>query len=229
MRTSYSTLGALIVAASAMCILPAKADPDPPPPAELRERAQDLTERARDLKAAGRHEEAKQVMREVQELERQAVLQREAVEFEGRRAELRAKLEALRAEGRDRDAAEVKEHLAQLERELKAVERGRGERPRAARPDRPPPGSRAPEEIERRMHHFEVAIENLHAAGLPEIAERLAGERERIAQRLRPMPERNPALEGEVGRLRAELNELREGMERLKAHIEELHREAPRR
>jgi tetratricopeptide (TPR) repeat protein len=42
----------------------------------------------------------------------------------------------------------------------------------------PPPGS--PEDFERRIHHVEVAIENLHAAGLHDQAERLVPQLDRL-------------------------------------------------
>ena len=229
MKTTFLTLGVLLASASATVSFPAHADPDQPPPAELRERAEQLEEKVRDLKAAGRHDEAQQLLRELKELRSQPAIYREADELEARRAELRSKLEALRAEGRERDAAEVKERLVQREREPERPGQARMERPRPGPPGTPGPVPRDREGIERRMHHFELAIENLHAAGLPDIAERLARERERVAQRLRAGPERNAAVEEELGRLRAELNELHGAIQGLKARVEELHRDEVRR
>lgn len=221
------TLGALLAAASLTVNPGARAQSDQPPPAERRERIEGLTEKARDLKAAGRIEEAMRLMREAEELEvgsQQA--RRAASELEKQRAELRTQLEALRVEGRERDAAEVKERLAQLERN-----RGRreGAREGGLRPPPPvrPPGMRP--EFERRLHHFDMALENLHAAGLHGIADRLAGERERIAERLRDGPGPKAAGQEEIERLRAEVNELRRGLQGLKQRIEELHRGDERR
>jgi hypothetical protein len=43
-----------------------------------------------------------------------------------------------------------------------------------------------PEELERRLHHVEVAIKNLHAARLPDVARRL----EMVARRIRDLRDR---------------------------------------
>ena len=229
MKTIRLTLGVLLASASVTVTLPAQADPEQPPPAELRERVEQLGEKARDLKAAGRHEEALRVMREADELEAQALAWREASEIEGRRADVRARLEAARAERGLIENAERMERLAQRDREADRPERPRMERPRPERPEAPRPVPPDREGIERRMHHFELALENLHAAGLHDLAERLGRERERVVQQLRVGPERNPAVQEEIERLRAELNELHRAMQGLKGRVEELHRDEPRR
>ena len=229
MKTIRLTLGVLLASASVTVTLPAQADPEQPPPAELRERVEQLGEKARDLKAAGRHEEALRVMREADELEVQAAARRETPENEGRRLEGRAREEAARADRELIENAERMERVAQLDREADRPERPRMERPRPERPEAPRPVPPDREGIERRMQHFELAIENLHAAGLHDIAERLARERERVVQQLRVGPERNPAVQEEIERLRAELNELHRAMQGLKDRVEELHRDEPRR
>lgn len=229
MKAHSFTLGVLLVSASSSSTFPTQADPDQPPPAELRERVEQLTEKARDLKAAGRHEDALRVMREAEELEVQARARRETSEIEGRRGEPRAAREAVRDGERERQTAAVQERLAERRREVDRPGPGRVDRPRAERADEPGPVPPRREGMDRRMRHFELAIENLHAAGLHELAERLAREREQVAERLRTGPERNAAVQEELERVRAELNELREGMQRLKARLEELHRDEPRR
>jgi len=229
MKTIRLTLGVLLASASVTVTLPAQADPEQPPPAELRERVEQLGEKARDLKAAGRHEEALRVMREADELEVQAAARRENPENEGRRLEGWAREEAARAERGMIENAERRERLAQLDREADRPERPRMERPRPERPEAPRPVPPDREGIERRMHHFELALENLHAAGLHDLAERLGRERERVVQQLRVEPERNPAVQEEIERLRAELNELRRAVQGLKGRVEELHRDEPRR
>jgi len=107
------------------------------------------------------------------------------------------------------------------------------------RPGPPPPAPpRVPEEVERRIRHLQVAIENLHAAGLHEAAERLAQEMERRMAEFREGPRRGPGpprppehregppqpphpeqvigqLRGEVEQLRREMNELRQMLKEL--------------
>ena len=93
-----------------------------------------------------------------------------------------------------------------------------------------------PEEMERRMHHLHVAIENLHAAGLHDVAERLEQELARARERQQTMapPREMPPVVARVGeelrRMQAELEELRGQIRALREHIAELHqnREGPR-
>ncbi len=84
---------------------------------------------------------------------------------DGEARELHQNLERVRAEHREISAA------------LASLRRPEGERG-------PQPGPGGPrEEIERRMHHVRVAVENLHAAGLHEQADRVAHEAEQAILR----------------------------------------------
>ncbi len=80
----------------------------------------------------------------------------------------------------------------------------------------PPP----PEEIERRLHHVEAAIENLHAAEMHGAAERL----EPLARRLRGVLERvaPPPPPPEIEGLHRRVNELEGILHRLAGRVERL-------
>lgn len=131
------------------------------------------------------------------------------------RAEMLAKLERLRAEGRHEDVAALKERLRVLDEEMAAL-KARLSSPASPRPVRPMP----PEPVQR-QRHLQAAIENLHAVGLHELAERLERERGTLLRPERaPGPELLRDLQEEIRRLRAELDELRQGLRRLNARIE---------
>lgn len=227
MKTPCLTLAAFL-ATAVPWMVPTIAEPDPQPPAERRERVERLQEQARELKAAGRHDEALRVMREADELQAQPIERPRPALPEARRAAVRARIEALRNEGREREAAELKERLGQAERQGDRPFRARVGRPEPDRPGQPTPPPMLRERFERRMHHFELALENLRAAGLPELAERLAGERERVADRFRAGMERGAPVPQEVESMRAELNELGQAVRELRARVEELQRDRPR-
>ena len=81
--------------------------------------------------------------------------------------------------------------LRHFETEFSRMQAERGGNQREPRAERPPRTPREPRferpdsaEIERRAHHLEVAIDNLHAAGLHEPAERLAPQLERMRRHL---------------------------------------------
>ena len=110
---------------------------------------------------------------------------------------------------------EARELAEQIERELRE------------RPDRPRPEG----EEEVRHAHVRAALENLHAAGLHELAEKLAREiegmhGERPPERPRPMglPEEPPPNPGDVGpvveELRGQVHEMRREMEELRGMLE---------
>jgi len=96
-------------------------------------------------------------------------------------------------------------------------------------PDRPDKR----EEIERRMRHVEAAIENLHAAGLHDLAERIAAEAPRVERGERSPAPRRPTTREETPRVeRGDPFELRdprapvpEPVERLKEEVRGLHQQ----
>lgn len=162
----------------------ATAAAQPVRPAALRAQAAELERKATELKQAGQHDEARMLMRQVEELRS---------EFNRRRAE-------------DDD------------------QRRQPRGPREEADQRPNPG-----EIERRAHHLEIAIDNLHAAGLHEPAEHLAPQLERMRRHLAEMtPGRpgQPELPGNVIEdLQAQIGELHRIVRQLRAEIEEVRRE----
>jgi chemotaxis protein histidine kinase CheA len=141
----------------------------------------ELRARFQELEAAGKTEEAAEVKRRLSELQ-------------------------------ERIAPERKRQLLAQREERR--EGAREPEPSPRQPRRPEPGVRRPEprgdgrapqiegwrlpmdERERRLQHLSVAIENLRAAGMHEIAGRLEGEAERIRQEFRPegrpVPPRGP-------------------------------------
>ena len=172
-----------------------------------------------------------------------ARIEREARRSQPPPEELRRKIAAMRERmadlaraGKREEAARVRRDLDALRRRVGGLERRRGvpERLRAARPEPPrPPEGPPPEEIERRLHHIEVAVDNLHAAGLHDVAEELArraGEMRADLERRRapePRPEGLPpeAMRGIEERFRAiggAVAELREEMGRLARQVREL-------
>ena len=161
-------------------------------------------------------------------------------------------MKELRGAGKDDEAAEVKKGIQKLERELERVGPGsdpdrRKQTPRRERLERQPMerrpngegrGPRPPEmaEAQRRLHHLQAAIDNLHAAGLHEAAERLTQEAERMRQQLHaatpaPPAERGPggsrSPERELAPLRREIQELRQAVQELRRRLGELSREQP--
>jgi hypothetical protein len=197
-------------------------------------RADQLEERARDLKEAGRHEEARIAMQEARELRAQVerrgpggLPEQERQQLRQRRQELLRELDELRATGNEAEAASVKERILALER---AAERRPGVRAERPTPERGPERPEPREMRERRLHHVEVAIENIHAAGLHEVAEKLGEELRRQPEPMDRMqrgffPADRPRIAAEVERLHAEIRALHQGMRDLQERIEELARE----
>jgi DNA repair exonuclease SbcCD ATPase subunit len=85
--------------------------------------------------------------------------------------------------------------------------------------------------MERRLHHMEIAIENLHAAGLHDVAQRLEQQLRHHLEQMEPRARARgvePAIDRlgeELRRVRAELEELRANLHELRQHIGELHRD----
>jgi beta-lactamase regulating signal transducer with metallopeptidase domain len=153
-------------------------------------------------------------------------------QLKGRLAELRAKIDRLVQEGRH----ELAERLEGEAREIIELLEGR--------PEPPPPGPG--EELQRRIGHLKVAIENLHAAGLHDQAEGLVREVDRLIEEHRgligrpPEPPRPPEprerpvppelaerLEQQgqaIRELHGAVNELREQISQLREMVQQLRR-----
>lgn len=139
-----------------------------------------------------------------------------------------ARWERALAELREQQAIQIKEAVRHLEGRLERFTDRTHPHPKVEgrRADFGPKAGPAPERVEakRRLEHLTVAIEHLRAAGLEDAAERLQREREEMVHHLEGDAER-PAPLAELRRLRAELEELRQALGRLQAHVEELHRD----
>ena len=179
----------------------------------------------------GHEERAEDVRRELEEIEeRVRRIKREHPDLPSkvvrevrqlRLGQLRHAVQRLREAGK----AELAEHMEFQAREL-AEEAEEFERKLLE-----PPGPPRPEgEEEVRHAHVRAALENLHAAGLHELAEKLAREIEGMHGERPPEPPRHPAfpdgrthpgdvgpvveeLRGQVHEMRREMNELRELLE----------------
>jgi beta-lactamase regulating signal transducer with metallopeptidase domain len=135
------------------------------------------------------------------------------------RERIQARLEELKdAHHRAREAGrgDEAEHLTREARELmQRLERTPGERP---------PVHPEGDDLQRRMHHLRVAIENLRAAGLHDQANALARDAERLAHGERPepphdMPPPGPQLERAVHELRDQVQDLRHQLEEIRQHL----------
>jgi hypothetical protein len=147
-------------------------------------------------------------------------------------------LRELRESGKEQEAAEVERRVHMLEAKLEMFQQDAPRDPEAEefRRDRRQirerlgglPGGEVPGP-ERRLHHLEAAIENLHAAGMHDMAERLAQQRERIRRDPsmgrgdEPRPRMGP--DPQVERLRDEVNELKQMVRQLTERVEALSRE----
>jgi len=212
---------------------------------ELGELGDGQDEKARELQGAlaGTRERMEQVERQLAEgtrdRPRRETRDREPAERAREMAERHRQGLARRAdelmEAHERALREGRpEEAERLVREAEEIRRDLERRPDRDRPDGPPPEER--EEMERRMHHVRIAVENLHAAGLHEQAEQLAGQMERL---LRGQPEplpphpREPGapphgkgmphpeqLEGVLRELHGAIGQLNERMDVLAAEME---------
>jgi len=172
-----------------------------PRPAVLRREAAELEAKARELKESGRNDEAMRVQREAEELR---------IVADRRQAEI------------SRDRPVEPERRRQMEQQQ--------ERRRQSQMEARPAEPEAPEEWERRIHHAEVAVDNLHAAGLHEMAERLERElgawRERLERQVRKS---QPAdqLADHVRELHQQVDELRQQVDELRRALREMRRDTP--
>ncbi|MBE7502427.1 MAG: hypothetical protein HS113_19510 [Verrucomicrobiales bacterium] len=139
-----------------------------------------------------------------------------------------ARWERALAELREQQAIQIKQAVRHLEERLERFSEKTRPHPRVEgpRPDFGPKDGPAPErgEAKRRLEHLTVAIDHLRAAGLKDAAERLQREREEMVRHLEGDADRAAPV-AELRRLRAELEELRQALGRLQAHVEELHRD----
>lgn len=212
----------LLSAALSPLGLPRAAEAEPPTP-PARERHERPEENTRPPQAEVRREEPRRPregLREVRPLAELEPLRQRQRE----RAELTAWLERLRAEGRREEAALLQKHIRQLDRRI-AQSRLRPP-PHVPLGPPTPKGWPGPDTVAR-QHHLQAAIDNLRAAGLPEVAERLERAREDLLWRKGlPGPELAERVREEIQRLRAELEEVRQHLRRLEERLERAPRPA---
>ncbi|NLS92297.1 MAG: hypothetical protein GXX96_08975 [Planctomycetaceae bacterium] len=200
-----------------------------------------LAKLKQELKEEAEEEENEEEgKKELEELEKD--IGRVSEELEKAR-EVRTEL-SKRAEDTRRATAEQRQNLvrrlAALERELAEV---RGQLGRLVPPR---DGDRAgpPPELQVRIDHLRIALENLHAAGLHDQAEQIGQQIERLVGKFTPgppegrgpeAPPRGPRPEGRpepggeiIGRLRGEVEQLRRENEEIRRMMREI-REAQER
>ena len=225
--------------------------------AQLQQKADDLKSAGREEEANKLMREVEELRDQFQRFDpglREADRKQRLQELNRELDVLKDELKELRANGRTDEAAEVNEKVSRLEQELDRIRAGRGVdrdglrglRPRRERPPRierdrgnlrPPVGGQPPppesQEMSNRLRHLHAAIDNLHAAGLHEIAEHLTQEAEKMRGQLRDAPAQPPRprgprpLEGELAPLRQEIQELRRAVQELRREVEELRPRQP--
>ncbi|MCP5525659.1 MAG: hypothetical protein H7A47_02475 [Verrucomicrobiales bacterium] len=210
-------------------IQPLVAAPDEPAVAGLRAHVQEMEAHLRELKAGGQEQEAREVRARLegaqQELRRLRMRERqenpEAQMMQQRLAEMRGEIKRLHEAGRLDEARELAEAARNFQREARDHRESAAGEPRARRGEEPrrPAG----EELERRLRHIHVAVENLRAAGLSELAEHAARAGEEMRRELERMfhapgepAEPVRALQAQIEELHRAMGELREQMERLR-------------
>ena len=129
--------------------------------------------------------------------------------------QLQAEIDQFMARSKaERADAAAREHAREAERKAREMHE------RAQREPGPPPEG----DLERRMHHLRVAVENLHAAGLHDPAEKIAKMAEEMRQNLErqgPPPEPRPELQD----LRHHVEVLTDRVRRLEETVERLQNE----
>jgi beta-lactamase regulating signal transducer with metallopeptidase domain len=192
-----------------------------PERAEIMRRMGELEREIAELNRAGKHGEARELHAEIRELHARLAGPRDREPREGME-----RLEAMERELHELREAGRHERAEQLERELHELHR-RVHAPRDG--DRPGPSP----ELQARIDHLHVAMENLHAAGLHEQAEQIAQQIERLMHEhdpdARPPHEGRPEPGHEiVGQLRGEIEQLRRENEEMRRMMQEI-REAQER
>ncbi len=120
-----------------------------------------------------------------------------AVAWSSEADELRAKAKAVQKEAeqlaKDGQSDEAEKHFRAVKELLQAAERHEQKSPKSAAKHVGKQPTKLPEDIEdaaRRIKHIHIAIENLHAAGLHDVAEELAKRAETMKHELHQAHER---------------------------------------
>lgn len=140
-----------------------------------------------------------------------------AGDIDRRLAELREHAVNLRSEGREDEAEHVVREIEKLEARMREGARPGGRSPVAPRNH----GGIA--ELQRRLNHLHIAMENLRAAGAPDLAmevEQHARELRRQLEAQVRRPRQDPeGPRGELEQVRREMAELREQLEDLRRAV----------
>lgn len=173
------------------------------------------------LQAAEKHEQksSKSASNEIHELHQQlkALTQKE---------------QALKESKNEDGLAELRKHRAGIERELAELEehhgRKSGSKHVGKQPIKLPEGL---EDVARRVKHIHIAIENLHAAGLHDVAEELAKRAEAMKNEVHQAHERavKEQPSPKKGKQAEPLDELRHEIQRLRDEMNELRQEIKKR
>jgi hypothetical protein len=197
---------------------------------QLQEQAHDLRRKLESLRPE-QDADARELRGALSRIEAQ-LLETEPRREAGEREPLMRRLEEIKAAMQRAREAGQREEVERLEREAREVLQQLGDRPG----DRPRPEGEAGE-IQRRMQHLRAAIENLHAAGLHDQANALAGEAERWMRERGMPPGQPPRPEGRerpdlapfqaqveraVGEMREQMQEMRRQMDEMRRHLQEL-------
>lgn len=225
---------------------------------ELRAKAKAVQHEAESLAKEGRKEEAEKLFRVVKELLTAAdkheaksprPSDREIDELHQRLKAIAEKEQHAEKSKNKEALAELRKHRANIERELAEHREHHGRKPGPKHAAKHPPESPEPmQDAARRIKHLHVAIENLHAAGMHDIAEELAMKAHEIERELHHAHEqiakehsspekhkhfdpehKHPEPKGKVAPGHAPVDELRADLQRLRAELNELREEIKKR
>jgi hypothetical protein len=225
---------------------------------ELRAKAKAVQHEAEVLAKEGRQEEADKLFRHAKELlsaaDKQAANPSKSGDHEI--DELHQQLKAIAEKEQHAEKTQNKEALAELREYRDKIEHALAERREHAQRKAGPKHAdkHAPElpeplqEAARRLKHLHVAIENLHAAGMDDVAAELGKRAEAMEREIKQAheqlgkepaaPEKRKLVESPAKRLELKhkaaplaepLDDLREELQRLRAELKELREEVRKR
>lgn len=221
--------GCLAVAAGLVFFATGAFAEDQPGPEQVRDQVRKLEQKAQALKMDGKIDDAKAAAAEAAELrEKIARMERERHQEsvrgdERRRDEMKRKLDESRAELKELHEAGKDDRAAEVQQRIRAIEQALDNSVRRPEGDRRPDAQSGRGVAERRIQHIREAVAHLREAGLNDIAERVAQESERMEQQMHGGgDERRGAMVpgGEIDRMRAELQELRQAIRQLNARLD---------
>ncbi len=225
---------------------------------ELRAKAKAMHREAEQLTKEGRREEAEKLGRQIKELLQAAEKhdQKSAKPAGGEIEELHHRLKALaekenalKESKNEEGLAEVRKHRAAIERELAELKEHHGRKAGGKHVDKQPAKSHeGVEDAARRIKHIHIAVDNLHAAGLHDIANELAKQAEAMerevhqaherASKEQPAPKKGKQSEPDAKHeepvhkqktAAASNDELAQELKRLRAELNELREEIKNR